>query len=130
MCKTIQDLYIVKPQSVTTFEVHVFERLTRSRRPIVQVEAAVAAAKEAFPVWSELSPEERSKVLHRLADLIDANLEELAQAESKDQGGGRHSEPRWLSSTCCSSCIHYLAISINFYKGLVRFGKNKIQIII
>lgn len=48
----------------------------------------MAAAKEAFPLWSELSPEERAKVLHRLADLIDANLEELAQAESKDQGGG------------------------------------------
>lgn len=56
----------------------------------MQVEAAVAAAKEAFPAWSEFTPEERAKVLHRLADLIDANLEELAQAESKDQGGGRH----------------------------------------
>lgn len=56
----------------------------------MQVEAAVVAAKEAFPVWSELSPEERAKVLHRLADLIDANLEELAQAESKDQGGEKH----------------------------------------
>lgn len=53
------------------------------------MEAAVAAAKGAFPLWSETSPEERAKVLHRLADLIDANLEELAQAESKDQGGGR-----------------------------------------
>lgn len=47
----------------------------------------MAAAKEAFPTWSKFSPEERAKILNRLADLIDANLEELAQAESRDQGG-------------------------------------------
>lgn len=51
-----------------------------------QVEAAVAAAKEAFPGWSEQSPEQRAKVLNKLADLIEAHLEEFAQAESKDQG--------------------------------------------
>ncbi|CAG09090.1 unnamed protein product [Tetraodon nigroviridis] len=51
-----------------------------------EVEAAVAAAKEAFPAWSERSPEQRAQVLNKLADLIQANLEDLAQAESKDQG--------------------------------------------
>lgn len=54
--------------------------------PFVQVEAAVAAAKKAFPGWSERSPEQRTQVLSKLADLIEANLEELAQAESRDQG--------------------------------------------
>lgn len=44
------------------------------------------AAKEAFPDWSAKSPAERSKVLNKLADLIEARLEEFAQAESKDQG--------------------------------------------
>lgn len=51
-----------------------------------QVVAAVAAAKEAFPAWSERSPEQRAQVLNKLADLIEANLEEFAQAESRDQG--------------------------------------------
>ncbi|XP_035766347.1 2-aminomuconic semialdehyde dehydrogenase [Neolamprologus brichardi] len=51
-----------------------------------EVDAAVAAAKEAFPKWSACSPEQRAKILHKLADLIEANLEEFAQAESKDQG--------------------------------------------
>ncbi|KAG2467066.1 2-aminomuconic semialdehyde dehydrogenase isoform X1 [Polypterus senegalus] len=51
-----------------------------------EVEAAVQAAKAAFPVWSSKSPQERSKVLNKIADLIDAHLEELAHAESKDQG--------------------------------------------
>ncbi|XP_072553257.1 2-aminomuconic semialdehyde dehydrogenase isoform X2 [Salminus brasiliensis] len=51
-----------------------------------EVEAAVKAAKEAFPGWSEKSPAERAKVLNKLADLMEARLEEFAQAESKDQG--------------------------------------------
>ncbi|XP_030201379.1 2-aminomuconic semialdehyde dehydrogenase [Gadus morhua] len=51
-----------------------------------EVNAAVAAAKEAFPDWSSRSPEQRAQVLNKLADLIEANLDEFAQAESKDQG--------------------------------------------
>ncbi|KAL1250188.1 hypothetical protein QQF64_021193 [Cirrhinus molitorella] len=51
-----------------------------------EVDAAVRAAKEAFPEWSAKSPAERSKVLNKLADLIEARVEEFAQAESKDQG--------------------------------------------
>uniref|UniRef100_A0A8D1YSI9 Aldehyde dehydrogenase domain-containing protein n=1 Tax=Sus scrofa TaxID=9823 RepID=A0A8D1YSI9_PIG len=51
-----------------------------------EIEAAVEAARAAFPGWSSRSPQERSQVLHRLADLLEESLEELAQAESKDQG--------------------------------------------
>nr|XP_020016588.1 aldehyde dehydrogenase family 8 member A1 isoform X2 [Castor canadensis] len=51
-----------------------------------EIEAAVEAAREAFPIWSSWSPEERAQVLNRLADLLEQSLEELAQAESKDQG--------------------------------------------
>ncbi|KAF6112645.1 aldehyde dehydrogenase 8 family member A1 [Phyllostomus discolor] len=51
-----------------------------------EVEAAVEAARAAFPGWANRSPQERSQVLHRLADLLEQSLEELAQAESKDQG--------------------------------------------
>ncbi|XP_059256751.1 2-aminomuconic semialdehyde dehydrogenase isoform X6 [Mustela nigripes] len=51
-----------------------------------EIEAAVEAARAAFPGWSARSPQERSQVLHRLADLLEQSLEELAQAESRDQG--------------------------------------------
>lgn len=62
------------------------------------MEAAVAAAKEAFPAWSETDPEERAKVLNKLADLIDANLEELVKAESRDQGASSFWGKRTLKS--------------------------------
>ncbi|XP_001509667.1 2-aminomuconic semialdehyde dehydrogenase [Ornithorhynchus anatinus] len=51
-----------------------------------EIEAAVLAAKDAFPAWSSKSPLERSQILNKLADLLEQSLEDFAQAESKDQG--------------------------------------------
>lgn len=56
------------------------------------VELAVNAAKKALPSWSTTPVEERFKVLNRIADLIDENLEALALAETTDNG-----KPLWLS---------------------------------
>ena len=50
------------------------------------VDAAVLAAKRAFPAWSKTPSEERSRVLLRLADLIEKNFDELARCESQDNG--------------------------------------------
>ncbi len=56
------------------------------------VNAAVIAAQKAFPAWSMLAADARFRVLNRVAELIDANLEELALAETNDNG-----KPLWLS---------------------------------
>jgi acyl-CoA reductase-like NAD-dependent aldehyde dehydrogenase len=52
------------------------------------VDAAVRAAREAFDAgaWSGLSGRERGRVLHRVAELIRQNADELAQLESLDVG--------------------------------------------
>ncbi|MFT7120835.1 MAG: aminomuconate-semialdehyde/2-hydroxymuconate-6-semialdehyde dehydrogenase [Neolewinella sp.] len=50
------------------------------------VELAVAAATGAFPAWAATSVNERSRILHKIADLIEENLELLANAESVDNG--------------------------------------------
>jgi aminomuconate-semialdehyde/2-hydroxymuconate-6-semialdehyde dehydrogenase len=47
---------------------------------------AVAAAEKAFPIWSNMSIEERSKILVRLSDGIEKNMDEFVQAESRDNG--------------------------------------------
>jgi betaine-aldehyde dehydrogenase/5-carboxymethyl-2-hydroxymuconic-semialdehyde dehydrogenase len=49
-----------------------------------EAELAVAAATEAFPGWAALGPEGRATYLHRLADLIDENVERLAAVECAD----------------------------------------------
>jgi len=50
------------------------------------VNAAVEAAKKAFPGWSKTSAEGRHDILVRLAGLIERDLDELARAESIDNG--------------------------------------------
>ena len=50
------------------------------------VELAVAAAEKAFADWSRKPAAERSKILLRIADLIERDLEKLARAESIDTG--------------------------------------------
>ena len=50
------------------------------------VQLATQAAKDAFPTWAATPREERSRLMLKVADLIDTNLEKLAKAESKDNG--------------------------------------------
>jgi acyl-CoA reductase-like NAD-dependent aldehyde dehydrogenase len=50
------------------------------------VDAAVARAREAFPAWRAITPEERTTLLHALADAIDARLEDLATLEARNAG--------------------------------------------
>lgn len=45
---------------------------------------AAQAATDAFPGWAALSARERGAYLHRLADLIEANVEKLAMVECLD----------------------------------------------
>ena len=51
-----------------------------------QLEAAVAAAREAFPGWVATPPEERRRILNRVADLIVANADKIAAVECLDAG--------------------------------------------
>ena len=50
------------------------------------VESAVSAAKAAFPIWSTLSNEQRSDWMIKLADGIEARMDEFVAAESRDNG--------------------------------------------
>jgi aminobutyraldehyde dehydrogenase len=50
------------------------------------VDRAVEAAKRALPEWLETTPQERSELLLKLADALDANAEELARLESENVG--------------------------------------------
>jgi aminomuconate-semialdehyde/2-hydroxymuconate-6-semialdehyde dehydrogenase len=56
--------------------------------------AAVNAAESAFPSWSALSAERRAGYLLKIADLIAAQSEDLALAESIDNG-----KPLWLAQS-------------------------------
>ena len=50
------------------------------------VELAYKSAKEAFPSWSKTTVEERSRILIKISELLEVNLDRFAEAESKDNG--------------------------------------------
>jgi acyl-CoA reductase-like NAD-dependent aldehyde dehydrogenase len=49
-------------------------------------DAAVARARAAYPAWRAIAPADRSKLLHRLADALAAQHEELARLEARNAG--------------------------------------------
>jgi acyl-CoA reductase-like NAD-dependent aldehyde dehydrogenase len=55
-----------------------------ARAGAAEVDRAVRAAHDAFPAWAALGAAGRAPYLHRLAELIDANVERLAEVECLD----------------------------------------------
>jgi phenylacetaldehyde dehydrogenase len=57
------------------------------------VDRAVAAARAAFesPGWRDMTGAQRARLLWKMADLMEANLDELAELETLDQG-----KPVWV----------------------------------
>jgi 5-carboxymethyl-2-hydroxymuconic-semialdehyde dehydrogenase len=51
-----------------------------------EVDRAVAAARAAFPAWAALPVAERSAVLRRVADGVEARIEDLSRVETRDNG--------------------------------------------
>ncbi len=82
----------VKAQSGKTFPVYnpatgdVIAQVPEAEN--ADVELAVAAARKAFDsgAWPRMSASQRSKLLWKLADLLETNLEEFAELESIDNG--------------------------------------------
>jgi aminomuconate-semialdehyde/2-hydroxymuconate-6-semialdehyde dehydrogenase len=78
------------------------------------IEAAYKAAEAAFEGWSNTPAEKRSKVMLRIAELLEKNLDKFAEAETIDQG-----KPLWLSQNGeiprAISNIHFFATAIEHY---------------
>lgn len=51
-----------------------------------EVDAAVTAARAAFPGWAAMTPTERADILEKVAQGIEARIEDLAQVETCDNG--------------------------------------------
>ena len=51
-----------------------------------ETEQAIAAAKKSFPLWSGMELKERVKILHRIGDLIEENIDRLALIMTLEQG--------------------------------------------
>ncbi len=84
------------------------------------VDAAVTAARNAFPAWSKTHATDRAAMLHRIADAIEANLDSLAAAESKDNG-----KPLWLArSVDIPRCVSNFRFFANLITGVESQSHN------
>jgi aminomuconate-semialdehyde/2-hydroxymuconate-6-semialdehyde dehydrogenase len=88
------------------------------------IELAYQAAAAAFPAWSTTSVNDRSAVLSRIADLINLNLQELALAESIDNG-----KPVSLATQVdiprAESNIRFFATAIQHFASEAHIMENK-----
>ena len=84
---------------------------------VADVDQAVEKSVRAFEVWSALSPGDRGARLVRLAELIDANVDELATIESQDSG-----KPFALARDLE---IPRAAANFRFFAGAVQHTKSE-----
>ncbi len=71
-------------EDISPLDGQLLAQVSRGGEP--EVDQAVAAAKAAFPAWGGMEPKERSAILNRVADGIEARVEDLAQVETVDNG--------------------------------------------
>ncbi len=79
-----------------------------------EADLAVAAASDAAPGWALLGPAGRARVLHRLADLIDANVEPLAAVECADMAELLRSLRARLINRCARNFRNYADLAVAY----------------
>ena len=80
------------------------------------VDLAVEAARRAFPAWSRVAAADRGRILLRLADLIEANADELARLESLDTGHPLK-DSRALDVPRTAACYRYFGGMADKFQG-------------
>ncbi|MFI6493662.1 gamma-aminobutyraldehyde dehydrogenase [Streptomyces sp. NPDC050564] len=81
------------------------------------VDAAMAAAAEAFPAWRDSTPSTRQKLLLKIADAVEARAEDLVEAECRDTG-----KPRSVTRT---EEIVPMVDQLRFFAGAARLLEGK-----
>ncbi|MFJ5217676.1 gamma-aminobutyraldehyde dehydrogenase [Streptomyces sp. NPDC088354] len=81
------------------------------------VDAAMAAAAAAFPVWRDKTPSERQKALLKIADAFEARADELVAVESENTG-----KPIGLTA---SEEIPPMVDQIRFFAGAARMLEGR-----
>src|ERR1700679_80506 len=73
---------------------------------VEETNAAIDAAAKASPAWKKVTPADRSRLLRRFADVVDAHNEELAQLEVANSGH-TISNARWEAGNVRDVLAYY-----------------------
>jgi betaine-aldehyde dehydrogenase len=85
------------------------------RAGAAETDAAVAAAKAAFPAWRSVKPGDRARLLRRVAALLEEHVEELAKLETSNVGKPL-GDSRWEMGMV-ADVFHFYAGAIDKHYG-------------
>jgi betaine-aldehyde dehydrogenase len=91
------------------------------------VEAAVAAAKQAFPHWSGLSAVARADLLFQFADRLRAHAEELATLEARN-AGKPIGDARWEANHLADTIRYYAGAADKFFGETIPVKKGGLDL--
>jgi betaine-aldehyde dehydrogenase len=87
-----------------------------------EVEAAVAAAKAAFPEWAGLPAPARGEILFRFADLVRSHAEELAAIDVQNVGKPI-GDALWEANHAADTLRYYAGAADKFFGETIGVGK-------
>ncbi|WP_341902286.1 aldehyde dehydrogenase family protein [Fluviicola taffensis] len=102
--------------NISPIDGKVFTKAARSTKE--DIELALDAAHAAFPTWSKTSVTNRSNLLLKIADIMEANLELLATVETIDNGKAIR-ETRAADLPLCIDHFRYFAGVIRSEEGTI-----------
>src|SRR5438477_11425888 len=102
------------------------------RRPIAEVPRggaedvarAVQAAADAFPAWSRMVPRERGRLLARIADALEARVEELARMIALETGNALRTQARPEAKTTVDIIRYFGGLGGERKGETVPFGEH------
>ncbi|MBL6448449.1 aldehyde dehydrogenase [Fulvivirga sp. 29W222] len=103
--------------NISPIDGEAFTRAARGNKE--DINKALDAAHQAFPKWSTTAAAERSRVLLKIADIIEENLEYLARVETVDNGKALR-ETRAADIPLCIDHFRYFA-------GVIRADESTIS---
>ena len=102
------------------------------RRPIAEVPRggaedvarAVQAAADAFPAWSRTIPRERGRLLARIADALEARVEELARTIALETGNALRTQARPEAKTTVEIIRYFGGLGSELKGETIPFGEH------
>jgi betaine-aldehyde dehydrogenase len=91
------------------------------------LDAAVAAAKAAFPGWARLTAVARAEILFRFADLVRVRADELAMLEARNVGKPI-GDARWEAGHVADTLRYYAGAADKFFGQTIAVNKAGLDI--
>src|SRR5262245_23529920 len=88
------------------------------------VNRAVAAATNAFPAWSKVPPRERGRALQRIADAMEARVEELARIIAEETGNAIRTQARPEAKNSADIMRYFGGLASELKGETIPFGEH------